>query len=413
MTEQDPSGEPRDPDGPSARRLLRAWFDAARQLRPEEREAWLAAHVPSRADRELVLDLLRRVREELDAERRPPADAGPLMGRQLGAWTIDGWIGAGGMAQVYRGIRADGTRAAIKVLRSEWAGPALERRWEREVRATQAVASPDTAGFIDCGVDSIDGVARYWLAVELIEPSTTLVDHALEARLRRGERIALLLRVVKAVEAAHAKGVVHGDLKPSNIVVDASGSPKILDFGLARLVGSDSESTALCGTPAFLAPEQLAARTAATEASDVYSLGRIGEALLGPAEDADLESRALASVLDRAVAFDPRSRFPNAAALRRALEAALGRRGQWRLRWPGSVTMPFLALALLAVGLLAGRWWSPRGGGAARRSSAGMAAAIATTEPSSRPRGSHQPRLRDRAPSSCRRAESRRSSSDA
>ncbi|MFO0829192.1 MAG: protein kinase [Phycisphaerales bacterium] len=335
-------------------RVIRAAFDAAATVPPGEWDGWLRRHVADPEIRATVIDLLRRVEPDVRADARlASAGAFPRLGTRLGTWTIVGHIGAGGMSHVYRGADDAGRAAAIKVLRKELAPRGLARRWDREVRALSTAASDDVAKLLDCGVEAIDGDSCYWLAIELIEPATNLEQYALERGLDRPARVDLLMRVARAVERAHARGIVHGDLKPSNIVIDSHGKPKILDFGLARMIGATPDSTLLWGTPAYSAPERMNPHSAPTIASDVYSLGRLAELLLRPPTGcADADSRQIARVIARATAASPADRHPTVTQFRKALAKASGAgRRDTSLTWAilGPIVVGIAACALLAT----------------------------------------------------------------
>jgi serine/threonine protein kinase/tetratricopeptide (TPR) repeat protein len=235
-----------------------------------EVEAMLAAAAPDRA---LAM-------ERFIVDRPPDArDADPLIGTSLGPWRLVSVLGRGGMGTVYRAERADGQyrqEVAVKILGS---GPrdssAIERfRTERQVLAS--LTHPNIAALLDGGfapdstpylvLELVDGVPiNEWCATQGLP---------LEARLR-------LFRVVcDAVQHAHRALVVHRDLKPSNIFVSRSGSVKLLDFGIAKLLDPDAWDVGSLATraemrlitPEYSAPEQRSDGPITT-ATDVYALG--------------------------------------------------------------------------------------------------------------------------------------------
>jgi serine/threonine-protein kinase len=214
---------------------------------------------------------LSRVMHQLDLNAgsgtpEPRADAG----EQIGVWRLTRLLGAGGMGDVWLGERTDGTveqRVAIKRVRGNLAHFAQQLESERRILAR--LSHPNIARFLDAGIDRHGAP---WLALEFVdgEPITQWCD---ARRLGLSDRLRLFRKVCAAVEHAHRHLVVHRDLKPSNVLVDAEGEPKLLDFGIAKLLdGSAREHTAAALTPAYAAPEQLRGQEVST-ATDVYALG--------------------------------------------------------------------------------------------------------------------------------------------
>ena len=202
-------------------------------------------------------------------------------GARLGPYEILAPIGAGGMGEVYR---ARDTRldrdVAIKVLPALSTGePEAEARFEREARATAALSHPNICTLFDVG--HVDG--RRFLVMELLEGET------LRARLARGpfDLDTLLdhaIAVADALDAAHARGILHRDLKPGNMFITARGTLKLLDFGLAKTAVAPEATTAIArevteggtvvGTVAYMSPEQLRGDPIDAR-SDVFSLGLV------------------------------------------------------------------------------------------------------------------------------------------
>ena len=216
----------------------------------------------------------------------PPAtdtlDDGLLTpGTIVGPYRIVREIGRGGMGVVYQAERADGEfqqRVALKVVRPGTGNAAVLTRFRRERQILARLEHPCIARLFDGGAH-VDG--RPYFAMELVEgePITTCCQRvAMPVR----DRIALFRRICDAVQYAHGNLVVHRDLKPSNIFVTPAGEPKLLDFGIAKVLteDGDAESTELTQdsgrvfTPAYAAPEQVR-REPITTATDVYGLGVI------------------------------------------------------------------------------------------------------------------------------------------
>lgn len=209
----------------------------------------------------------------------------PLVGARLGPFRVAERIGRGGMGVVYRGEREDADfrqTVALKLIRRGYDFDDVHARFLRERRILSRLSHPHLARFIDGGVAD-DG--RPWFALEYVEgePITQWCDRR---RLDVRARVQLLLDVCAAVQYAHTALVVHRDLKPGNILVDANGTARLLDFGIAGLLGGDedgrAEATALGArplTPAYAAPEQRAGEPGGV-AADVYSLGVVAYELI-------------------------------------------------------------------------------------------------------------------------------------
>src|SRR5688572_13486081 len=189
----------------------------------------------------------------------------------LGPYEILGEVGRGGQGVVFR-ARQPGTGRPIalkRLLAGSLASEATLRRFEREVEAAVAMSHPGIVTVY--GVELIDGSPV--LAMEWVE-GVELTRWA-EGR-SRAEILGVFLLVCDAVQHAHQRGVLHRDLKPSNVLVDGSGRPRVLDFGLAKLVADPRASVTsngqFVGTPAYAAPEQVLG-TDVDARADVYSLG--------------------------------------------------------------------------------------------------------------------------------------------
>jgi tetratricopeptide (TPR) repeat protein len=216
-----------------------------------------------------------------------PDAAGPAAGapERIGPWRLEREIGRGGMGVVWRATRDDGTFAqtvAIKLVRPELASDLLRRRLVGEMRILASLEHESIARLLDGGATP-DGVP--YLVLEHVAGRPIDLHCDAEA-LSLAARLALLREVCAAVEFAHRRLVLHRDLKSSNILVDERGRPKLLDFGIAKLLGgqADGEEWTALGferplTPEWASPEQLRGEELTT-ASDVYSLGVLLHVLL-------------------------------------------------------------------------------------------------------------------------------------
>src|SRR6202030_571278 len=206
----------------------------------------------------------------------PQEDASEI-GKRVGAYVIVREIGHGGMGTVYLAARADGyfqKQVAIKLLKRDTDSEEVLRRFRSEREVLACLDHPNIARLIDAGTTD-DGLPYF--VMEYIEgvPVTRFVD---ENQAPLIERLNLFLKISGAVEAAHRNSIVHRDLKPSNILVNREGEPKLLDFGIAKLIRNEPnalEQTALGQerlTPVSASPEQ-AQGEPVTISSDIYALG--------------------------------------------------------------------------------------------------------------------------------------------
>ena len=280
---------------------LNALFDEARSLEGDARRAFLErvqADDPGLA-RELlrllgldqdetgflgagadVVDpqLMQGVLEDELGRREPVREPIP---ESIGPYRPERVLGRGGMGTVFLAHRADGDfeqRVAIKILRPDLHDQELTRRFRAERSILAGLQHPNIAALVDGGTLP-DG--RPYVVMEYVEGST-LVDHAREHELTTRQRIELFRKVCEGVAHAHRSLVVHRDLKPSNILVTPHGEPKLVDFGIAKLLDPDRARHSLAVTstglmlltPEYAAPEQVRGG-AITTASDVYALGAV------------------------------------------------------------------------------------------------------------------------------------------
>lgn len=207
-------------------------------------------------------------------------------GERVGAFTIREEIGAGGMGVVYRAERDDDQiqqTVAIKIIRAALFAPQLQRRFLAERQILARLDHPGIARLVDAGTTS---AGLPYVAMEYV-PGRPLHEHCDDSRLSLRERLRLFAKVCEAVEYAHRNLIVHRDLKPSNVLVTPEGQPKLLDFGIAKLLEEGAEDITMAQTgdgggqltPAYASPEHLRGESVTT-ATDVYSLGVVLSELL-------------------------------------------------------------------------------------------------------------------------------------
>ena len=196
------------------------------------------------------------------------------IGRRIGVYQIEAEIGRGGMGEVYRAVRADGLykkEVAIKLVRGGYDTAAVLERFLHERQILASLDHPNIARLYDGGTTQ-EGLP--FLVMEMIQ-GTPIDQYCEEHELAVSERLKLFTQVCEAVQFAHQRLVIHRDIKPSNILVTADGMPKLLDFGIAKILdpAAKAETTLLRPmTPEYASPEQFRGETITT-ATDVYSLG--------------------------------------------------------------------------------------------------------------------------------------------
>jgi tRNA A-37 threonylcarbamoyl transferase component Bud32 len=253
----------------------------------DDRRAFLDdACGPDGALRSRVLELIEAhegepgVLEPVDPVDDEEADR--LIGRRVGSFTIDRLLAVGGMGSVYVATQDDPHReVALKLIRSGIASRSALRRFRLEAQVLGRLHHPNIAQIFEAGsLDDGNGSVPYF-AMEYVPDAEPITQYVGSRRLGTRDRLALLSKVCDAVHHGHQKGVIHRDLKPGNILVDASGNVKVIDFGVARATDSDIAVTTmgtdvgrLMGTLAYMSPEQCAADPDDLDTrSDVYSVG--------------------------------------------------------------------------------------------------------------------------------------------
>lgn len=296
----------------------------------------------------------------------------------LGRYRLLREIGRGGMSVVHEAVDAsDGRRVALKVLSLPYAVTPERRqdliaRFRREARAVALLSHQNIVHIHDVGSD--ERTDRHFIAMEFL-PGASLRAHLERGPLPPAEAVAVLQQVASALDAVHGAGIVHRDVKPSNVMLLPDGSAKLLDFGVARHTDDTAiTSTGLIvGSPAYLSPEQ-AQGGEGTRASDVWALGvLLYEMLAGrppftassvaavmyqvihePSRPVSGLPPALTRVLARAMDKNPARRYPSACALADAAVRALAEENS---RAGASAALPRWVWAVASVPLALAFAW--------------------------------------------------------
>jgi WD40 repeat protein/predicted Ser/Thr protein kinase len=330
---------------------VEALFQQATELDSAQRGAFLDEQCAGDPDLRAAVE--RLLHFDAEAENDPdflpspaasvraalPLPAEPGLPLFIGRYRVLGRHGEGGMGIVYEAEQDNPRRTvAIKVIRAGYASAELLSRFRHEAGILARLQHPGIAEVYEAGIGD-DG--RPFFAMEFIA-GMPLDEYARSRGLDPRARLDLLAKVCDAVQHAHDKGVIHRDLKPGNILVDESGQPKVLDFGVAHVTAADLLTTAgrteagqLLGTLSYMSPEQVAADPAGLDGrSDVYTLGVILFELLAqrlPYQIDRLPGHEVARVIQeqepsRLGSIDPHYRGDVEIIVAKALEKVKSRR---------------------------------------------------------------------------------------
>jgi serine/threonine-protein kinase len=294
-------------------RTISYYLDEALDLDAAARVAWLD-EIDLREP--AIAAVVRSLLAEHESRREDPLlsdepiaglAGGSLVGQQLGAYTVESLLGHGGMGTVWLAHRSDGRfegRVAVKLLNAALLGRPAEQRFVREGSVLAKVRHSHIAQLIDAGV--APGGQPY-LVLEYVE-GEHIDRYCRQHRLDVERCVRLFLEVLAAVAHAHSHLVVHRDLKPSNILVTSSGVVKLLDFGVAALVGPSEAAHTIDAdrgiTPGYAAPEQLLGEPVTT-ATDVYTLGLVLYVLLTGQHPMAPEGKSSAELARATLEHDP------------------------------------------------------------------------------------------------------------
>jgi serine/threonine protein kinase/WD40 repeat protein len=362
-------------------------FHSALDRAPRDRAAFLdAACADDGALRLQVEDLLESFDEAGDFIEKPilddrlfssaktPAHSESLIGDKIGNYEILALIGVGGMGEVYlaRDLRLD-RHIALKLLPAQFTEfPAQVERFEREARAVSALNHPNIITIHEIGQDR----DRHFIATEFVRGST-LREIIAEGKLKLRESLEIASQIANALAAAHAAGIVHRDIKPENVMVRSDGLVKLLDFGLAKLVGSDcglrtdkalnlefeptverphksairnpqsaipqtTDPRMLMGTLAYLSPEQ-ARGEKVDHRTDIFSLGvTLYEMIAGTRP---FKGEISSATLDAILSQGPELIATRRAGLRSIIERAMAKDREARYQTAGEAQADLQRLA--------------------------------------------------------------------
>ena len=298
-----------------------ALLDLALELPQAAREAWLQGLAPASAHLRPALRRVLILAQQADLPRLDTPMCQPALGanepelsefragQTLGPWRLLEPLGQGGMGEVWLAERCDSAyqrQVALKLPHALALAGQGRQRFARERDILAALQHPHIAQFFDAGCDPLlapdgaplDAASQPWLALEHVA-GRPLTEHARAQGLSLRERLQLMLQVMAAVQYAHGLLLVHRDLKPSNLLVSHTGQVKLLDFGIAKLLGpqqAGEPTRLLLATPAYAAPEQWAGGPVSV-ATDVYALGVLLQELLCGSPPARGESRLASQLL--------------------------------------------------------------------------------------------------------------------
>ena len=283
------------PQDTAWRKHVKKIFDEALEKPPAERAAFLDSvcdgepEVRARVDR-----LLSMIDDDPGFLEEPPRTAdcgaedmtdldgdGDLTGKHIGHYELTRVIAAGGMGTVYKATQENPHRTvAVKIMKQGITSRSAMRRFEYEAQILARLRHSGIAQVYEAGTYDDAGGVPYFV-MEYVPNALHITEYARQEKLTTRQRLELFSKVCEAVQHGHLRGIIHRDLKPANILIDPSGQPKIIDFGVAKATDSDIALTTLqthmgelVGTLQYMSPEQCRADPDDLDArSDVYALG--------------------------------------------------------------------------------------------------------------------------------------------
>jgi WD40 repeat protein/serine/threonine protein kinase len=264
-------------------------FEAALDRAPAGRGAYLdetcRGQPKLRAEVESLLEADKQANGFLEPPKQatPPAatELDPLVGAMVGRYHVKRVIAVGGMGSVYEAMQAEPRRTvALKLIRPSMASRSALQRFKHESEILGRLRHPGIAQIYEAGTHGGEQGTPFF-AMEYVPGALAITRYAEERRLTTRQRLRLFTKVCDAVQAGHQRGIIHRDLKPANILVDESGQPKLIDFGIARATDADltiatlqTDVGELVGTLRYMSPEQCEGDAIELDTrSDVYALG--------------------------------------------------------------------------------------------------------------------------------------------
>jgi eukaryotic-like serine/threonine-protein kinase len=308
--------------------ILDAAFTSALDRPESERQAWL--HKELASDPDALAGVLQLLQNEKSSRARfddllsirdrvagdlathlSDAAEDPRIGADYGPWRILRRIASGGLSVVYEACRSDGRYeqlVALKVMHGGMHKGEVIRHFLRERRILSSLDHPGIVRILDGG-ETATGAP--WFVMDLA-PGKPVTDYCRDSGLNLNARLSLLAEITDAVQSAHARLVVHRDIKPDNIIVSEEGRARLLDFGVSSLFAEEGvEEAGHAMTPGYASPEQLRLETVTT-ASDIWQLGRVAREICEPLQP--LPADVLA-VIDKATSERAENRYETAAGL--------------------------------------------------------------------------------------------------
>lgn len=269
----------------------------------------------AKSDTFIEAPALESISHLVDADAKPSR-----IGQTFGAYTLEDLIGRGGMGAVYLASRTDkefDKKVAVKLIKRGFDTDEIIRRFRHERQILAQLEHPNITRLLDGGST---GDGQPYLVMDYVE-GLPLIKYCHENSLDIEARLELFLQICSAVAYAHRNLIVHRDLKPTNILVTSDGAPKLLDFGIAKLLSSDSDFTtarlatdAGIMTPDYASPEQIRGEPVTT-ATDIYSLGVLLYELLTGVRPFNLKEKSLERIVQTVCEVEPER--PSTLAVRR------------------------------------------------------------------------------------------------